>query len=98
MDDGVEPVEHEEGERRGAFYLARDGKRVAELTYSRVNDRMVIIDHTEVDPTLGGRGIGRRLLDAAVGWARATGTRFKVVCPYARAQFARDPSIRDVLG
>jgi predicted GNAT family acetyltransferase len=74
MDDGVEPVEHEEGERRGAFYLARDGKRVAELTYSRVNDRMVIIDHTEVDPTLGGRGIGRRLLDAAVGWARATGT------------------------
>jgi hypothetical protein len=37
-------------------------------------------------------------LDAAVGWARETGTTFKVVCPFARAQFARDPSIQDVLG
>ena len=31
-------------------------------------------------------------------WARETGTRFKVVCPFARARFARDPSIRDILG
>lgn len=83
---------------RGAFFLERDGKRVAELTYSRMNDEKVIIDHTEVDPALGGQGVGRQLLDAAVEWARETDTRFKVVCPFARAQFARDPSIRDVLG
>lgn len=83
---------------RGAFFLERDGKRVAELTYSRMNDQKVIIDHTEVDPALGGQGVGRQLLDAAVEWARETGTKFKVVCPFARAQFARDPSIRDVLG
>lgn len=83
---------------RGAFFLERDGEHVAELTYSRMNDAKVIIDHTEVDPALGGQGIGRQLLDAAVEWARETGTTFKVVCPFARAQFARDPSIRDVLG
>lgn len=94
----ADAVEHEEVERRGAFFVARGGGRVAELTYSRVNDGMVIIDHTEVDPALGGQGIGRRLLDAAVEWARESGTKFKVVCPFARAQFARDPSIRDVLG
>ena len=91
-------VAHEEVERRGVFYLENSGRRVAELTYSRVNDGMVIIDHTEVDPSLGGQGVGRMLLDAAVEWARETGTKFKVVCPFARAQFARDPSIRDVLG
>lgn len=85
-------------EKRGAFYLENDGNRVAQMTYSRVNDGMVIIDHTEVDPSLGGQGVGRMLLDAAVQWARETGTKFKVVCPFARAQFARDPSIRDVLG
>lgn len=85
-------------EKRGTFFLEREGKRVAKLTYSRMNDAMVIIDHTEVDPALSGQGIGRLLLDAAVKWARETGTRFKVVCPFARAQFARDPSIRDVLG
>jgi hypothetical protein len=98
MGDSGDVIGHEEVERRGAFFLAREGKRVAELTYSRMNDAMVIIDHTEVGPALGGQGVGRQLLDAAVEWARETGTKFKVVCPFARAQFARDPSIRDVLG
>ena len=37
------------------------------------------------------------LLDALVAWARKTGTRVRVTCPYARSQFVRDPSIRDVL-
>lgn len=98
MGDLGNGIGHEEVEMRGAFFLERGGKRVGELTYSRMNDAKVIIDHTEVDPALSGQGVGRQLLDAAVEWARETGTKFKVVCPFARAQFARDPSIRDVLG
>jgi predicted GNAT family acetyltransferase len=57
----------------------------------------VIIDHTEVHAKLQGLGVARRLLDAAVGWARTTGTRVTATCPYAKAQFEKDPSIRDVL-
>lgn len=91
------PISHEETGHRGAFFLEQDGKRVAEMTYSRVNPSLVIIDHTEVAPHLGGLGVGRRLLDAAVDWARANETRILSTCPYASAQFARDPSIRDVL-
>jgi predicted GNAT family acetyltransferase len=57
----------------------------------------VIIDHTEVHPKLQGLGVARKLLDAAVAWARATKTRVMATCPYALAQFERDLSIRDVL-
>jgi predicted GNAT family acetyltransferase len=92
-----ERIEHEERDSRGAFFLERDGQRVAELTYSRANANLVIIDHTEVVPSLGGQGVGRRLLDEAVRWARDTGTKVRATCPFASAQFARDPSIRDVL-
>lgn len=92
-----QPIQHEEIENRGAFFLRRDSDRVASLTYSRMSPTLAIIDHTEVAPGLEGQGLGRALLDAAVEWAREDGTRFKVVCPFARAQFARDPSIRDVL-
>lgn len=93
----VEPIRHEEEGHRGAFYVEREGERVAVMTYSRLSPTLAIIDHTEVAPELSGEGVGRALLDAAVGWARASGTRFKVTCPFAKAQFARDPSIRDVL-
>ncbi len=93
----MEPVSHEEHAHRGAFLIEQDGKRVAELTYSRTPDSLVIIDHTEVAKELSGQGVGRQLLDAAVAWARETNTRVMATCPFASAQFAKDPSIRDVL-
>jgi predicted GNAT family acetyltransferase len=90
-------IEHQETDAKGAFYIQKDGHRIAEMTYSRTNATMIIVDHTEVDASLGGRGIGRKLLDALVQWARTTGTRVVPLCPYAKAQFDKDPTIRDVL-
>jgi predicted GNAT family acetyltransferase len=90
-------IVHEESGHRGAFYYEQDGKRLAEMTYSRANASLVIIDHTEVDASLGGKGVGRQLLDAAVKWARETHTKVMATCPFAKAQFEKDPSIRDVL-
>jgi predicted GNAT family acetyltransferase len=90
-------IEHEEKGHRGAFFILEDGKRVAEMTYSRANATLVIIDHTEVAASLGGQGVGRSLLDATVAWARETHTKIMATCPFASAQFAKDPSIRDVL-
>ena len=90
-------IAHEESGHRGAFFIEEHGKRVAEMTYSRANAALVIIDHTEVSPSLAGQGVGRSLLDATVAWARATQTKIVATCPYANAQFAKDPSIRDVL-
>ena len=90
-------IEHEEDDGRGVFFFASQGIRLAEMTYSRVAEQLVIIDHTEVSEQLQGHGVGRKLLDAAVAWARASGTRIIPTCPYAKAQFERDPSIRDVL-
>lgn len=90
-------IEHEESDGRGAFFVQRDGARLGELTYSRLDPHHVIVDHTEVSEPLRGLGVARRLLDATVDWARSTGTRLTVTCPYAKSQFDQDPSIQDVL-
>jgi predicted GNAT family acetyltransferase len=90
-------VRHEENDGRGAFFVERGGERLAEMTYTRVSERLVIIDHTEVHAKLQGMGVARRLLDTAVAWARETSTKVTATCPYAKAQFAQDASIRDVL-
>jgi predicted GNAT family acetyltransferase len=89
-------IQHEESSARGVFFIAQAGKRVAEQVHRRLDDHRIVIVHTEVDPSLQGRGVARRLLDATVAWARETGTRVKATCPYAQAQFEKDPSIRDV--
>lgn len=90
-------IQHAEEDGRGAFFVEREGARLAEMTYVRAGGALAIIDHTEVHEALRGLGVARMLLDAAVAWARSTGTRIRATCPYASAQFQKDPSIRDVL-
>jgi predicted GNAT family acetyltransferase len=90
-------IQHEEENGRGAHFIEREGVRLAEMTYSRVDPNLVIVDHTEVTQALQGMGVARKLLDATVAWARATRTKISATCPYAKAQFAKDASIRDVL-
>lgn len=90
-------IQHQEHDAKGAFFVEKAGQRLAEMTYSRTNATMVIVDHTEVDPSLSGQGMGRELLGALVQWARSTGTKVVPLCPFAKAQFGKDASIRDVL-
>lgn len=90
-------VEHHEAASKGAFFVQSDSARVAEMSYSRVNAALIIVDHTEVEPAFGGQGLGRKLLGALVDWARTTGTKIMPLCPYAKAQFDKDASLRDVL-
>lgn len=91
-------VFHQEANAKGVFFLQGEGgARLAEMTYSRTSDALIIIDHTEVDPSLAGQGIGRRLLAALVDWARESNTKVIPLCPFAKAQFGKDASLRDVL-
>ena len=90
-------IEHQEAGKRGAFFIEQDGKRIAELTYARASEALIIVDHTEVEPNLRGQGVARALLVTAVNWARENHVKVKPTCSFAVAQFARDQSIRDVL-
>jgi predicted GNAT family acetyltransferase len=91
MDDAIR---HVASGHRGAFVLERDGKRLAELSYTVAGSR-VILDHTQVDDTLRGTGTGAKLVGTAVDWARAE--KRKLPPPYARAVFDKTPAYGDVL-
>ena len=90
-------IQHDDGADGGAFFVDVGGERLAEMTYSRPSPGRAVIEHTRVDDRLGGRGVGKRLVHAGVGWARATGTKLVPRCPYARAVIEKDPSLHDVL-
>jgi len=98
MDD-LPPIGREEKGHRGAFYLDRDGVRLASLTFSKGPDgKIVMLDHTEIfDGALKGKGVARKLVEASVAWARETNVKLVAVCPFAKAVFDRVPALRDVL-
>ena len=89
-------VRHEQSGHRGAFFLERGGKRLAEMTYTVAGSRL-IIDHTTVDDSLRGQGVGGKLVRAAVDWARGENAKLMPLCPYAKSVFDKTPDYSDVL-
>jgi hypothetical protein len=99
MSDPAAPLDSitqvDEG-HRGAFVIVRDGKRLAELAYTG-GGPVVIIDHTDVDDALRGTGAGKRLVEAAVAWARTAKKQVVPLCPFAKSVFEKRPDLQDVL-
>ena len=89
-------INHEKSGHRGAFVWQQDGRRLGEMTYTVAGSR-VIIDHTQVDDSLRGKGVGAQLVRAAVDWARQENTRLMPLCPYAKSVFDKTPDYADVL-
>lgn len=87
----------EETDNKGRAYLGDPLKPDAEMTYSKAGDKMIIIDHTEVSDTLRGKGVGRELLNEVIDMVRQKGIKIMPLCPFAKSQFDKDASIRDVL-
>lgn len=93
----LEVLHQKDGDHRGAFVVEKNGKRLAEMTYTMAGAELLIIDHTDVSDTLRGQGVGRRLLDALVAYVREAKLKVVPLCPYAKSVFDKDPSIGDVL-
>ena len=95
MSDYASRITHEDDGKRGAHFLppADDGggERPAEMTYVHAGDARIIVDHTFVDESLRGEGVGQALLKATIAYARDEGYTIHATCPYAKAQLGKHP-------
>ena len=54
--------------------------------------------HTEVAESQRGKGVGLELVKAAFEYARESGLRVDVICPYAQRVIAAHPEFRPLVG
>jgi len=90
-------IQQENNTDYGEFYIEEKGERVAELAYSWRDGTTLSLDHTEVDESLEGKGVGRQLVAAAVAYARENNYKIVPVCSYAKSVFKRVQEYSDVL-
>jgi hypothetical protein len=69
----------------------RDGDDVAVLTYDREDDGAVAFLHTVVPPSMEGRGVGSRLAETGVRWAREQGAEVVPLCSFVKGWLGRHP-------
>jgi hypothetical protein len=91
-------ITQEETGSKGRYVAHIDGETdTAEMTYSRISPSRIIVDHTGVPDSLGGKGIGTALARHVVAEARATGFTIVPLCPFLKAQAERHPDWADVI-
>jgi len=71
-------------------FVVREGGTAAELVYALEGDRIFLI-HTEVPEAWSGRGVGGRLVRAALERAETNGLTVVPWCPFARRWLQEHP-------
>jgi uncharacterized protein len=90
-------IQHKQVGKKGMFFIGQEGEILAELVYSMVNDNKMIVEHTEVDDSLAGKGVGLQLVKTVVDYARKNHITIIPLCPFAKSVFDKKPELRDVL-
>lgn len=90
-------IQLEETGSKGRYFIRLDTGEEAEMTFSKVGERQIIIDHTGVPDAFRGQGAGLKLVTRAVEDMRKAGKTIIPLCPFAAAQFKRHPEWSDLL-
>lgn len=69
----------------------------AELTFTQRGPALISADHTGAPDSMKGTGAAKALVDFMIADARANGFKIIPICPYVRAQYAKNPDWRDVM-
>lgn len=79
--------------------VALDGeKEMGEMTFSVANEGALwIVDHTGVNDSYRGKGVGNHLFLKLIETVRASDRKIIPLCPYTRHMLEKHPEMHDVL-
>ncbi len=90
-------IRHFQDGKRGAFAYFLDGQQLAEMVYVMYAAHRMVIEHTEVDESLKGQNIGKKLLENLVHYVREQGIKVVPYCPFAKAMLEKTKEWQDIL-
>ena len=92
-------VQHKASDGRGMFYVpgerpGQDFRAAMMYHHYGEDDGTINVDHTEVDESLRGQGVGKQLLESLTAWAAGEGdVKVSATCPFAVAQLKKDSAL-----
>ena len=81
----------------GYITLKNQTEDIGRLTYTIVPElKKLIVSYVMVFPKFEGQGLGKKLVEKSVDFARKNGWKIKAHCSYAHSVLKRKPDVEDV--
>ena len=77
-------------------YQNAEGNQVAEIVFVPTGEHLSIIEHTDVDPSLKGQGVGKQLVAKVVEKMRQEQRKIIPLCPFAKHEFDNTREYDDI--
>ena len=90
-------IEREDAAGHGRYVIHLPDGLEAEMTFQKIGNTAIAIDHTYTPPEHRGRNIAFQLMQRTIDDARRDGIKIRPICSYAVAQFRRHPDWSDLL-
>ncbi len=93
----MQEIQHVFDGNKGSFYIEVNDEKLATMDYVMAGDTKLIIKHTEVNDSLKGQGIGKKLLEKLVEYTRKKQIKVMPLCSFTNAMFKKTSEWQDVL-
>ncbi len=89
-------IENKSSDSKGQFEANDNGRKAGFMTYTKQGDK-IVLEHTEVDPEYQGKGVGKKLVEHSVKYARENNLTIVPKCAYAKKVLEKSSEYKDVL-
>jgi len=89
-------IEIKEKQHTGKLFVGEEAKPKAEMTFTRENEKLINVKHTNVSEELKGQSVGRKLLDHLAEKARKENFKIKADCSYVQHVFNKYDDYNDI--
>jgi len=88
----MEHFTFEEDAHAGTFFLFNDETKIGEVTFRKLPEKQININHTYVKKEFEGRGYGKKMVDKVIAYANDNGLKVSATCWFAEKilQFNKD--------
>lgn len=76
--------------RQHRFEMIVDGK-LSIVAYQNLDDETLALTHTEVDPSLEGKGVGSHLVQSVLEYVERNNLKIVPLCPFVDTYLKRHP-------
>jgi predicted GNAT family acetyltransferase len=89
-------IEIKHDHEKGKFFSIVDGKE-ARLEYEKIDDNTIEFPYTYVPPSLRGKGIGAKLVEYGLNYARSNNLSVIPSCSYVENFIHRNQKYKDLV-